>query len=272
MTRLESEPSAANPRVEPAFTKAGFYGPSDEPRGMTFQQDIYPKVMELLPKDKNARILDVGAGEGYLCKLARDAGYTNVEACDFRPDFFLVDGVPFHQADLNGDLPLPDASVDCVVTIEVIEHIENHFKFMSELMRVVKPGGTVIVTTPNVLSIPSRWHFFWFGYTDCARRPLDPRREDHYMQHINPISVPELMFHFEHNGGEMIELTTNRFRRSAWLPMIPLYPIMAVTLRRKLMKKRYADMHEIYRRHLKWVLTPANLMGRITIAVGQRNR
>lgn len=239
-----------------------------EPKGITFQPDIYPKVLELLPPPP-ARILDVGAGEGYFTKVLSDKGY-EVEACDYLQEIFKVKDVPFHKADLNLSIPLPDNTYDAIVSIEVLEHLENHIRFMSEIMRVTKPGGRLVLTTPNVLSIPSRWHFFLYGYTDCAPRPLDPRLKEYFMLHINPISVPEIIFLLERFGGEMVDLATNRIRRSARLPMLLLYPLFAFALKAKLLRKQYADLHEVYRSHIKWVLHPANLMGRITIAVGRK--
>lgn len=239
-----------------------------EPRGITFQPDIYPKVLALLPP-KPARVLDVGAGEGYLCKLLKERGY-EVEACDYQEDLFKVPGIPFHKADLNRSIPLPDGRFDCIVSIEVLEHLENHVQFMREVMRVLRPGGTVILTTPNVLSLPSRWHFFLYGYTDCAPRPLDPSLDAYHMQHINPISVPEILFLLERFGGEMTDLVANRRRRGAWIPLLFWYPVMALALRAKLLRAKYRQHHDLYRRHIRWVLHPANLMGRITIAVGRK--
>lgn len=242
----------------------------DQPQGITFQPDIYPKVLELVPENRDARILDLGAGEGYVCQLLRERGYTAVDACDYLEDNFKVKEVPFHKADLNEHIPLPDGTFDCVISIEVLEHMENHVRFIKEAMRVLKPGGIAIFTTPNVLSLPSRWHFMLYGYTDCAPRPLDPTCEEYFMQHINPISVAQILFLTERFGGEMIDLTTNRIRRSARLPMILLRPLMVLAMRAKLLRKKYARYHDLYRRHMHWVLHPANLAGRITIAVCRR--
>lgn len=240
-----------------------------EPRGLTFQPDIYGHVLSYLPQQAGARILDVGAGEGYFCKLAAERGY-RVEACDLDSRLFKLPEIPFHQADLSQGLPLPDASFDAVVSIEVLEHLENQARFMSEVLRVTRPGGTVILTTPNILSLPSRWHFFLYGYTDCAPRPLDPCCPELAMQHISPIGLPQILFLLERFGGELVQLGTNRRRRSAWLPMILLYPLLALMLRAKLLRSRYAGHEPMYRRHLRWMLHPANLMGRITIAVGRK--
>jgi hypothetical protein len=47
--------------------------------------------------------------------------------------------------------------------------------------------------------------------------------------------------------------------------MILLYPLLAFALHAKLLRKKYHALHPLYRRHIHWMLKPANLMGRITI-------
>ncbi len=240
------------------------------PKGLTFQPDIYPKVLSLLPEQRAARILDLGAGQGYFCALMLERGYTRVEACDYDAAKFKLSGVPFHAADLGQSIPLADRSIDTVVCIEVLEHLENHLLFFREILRVLRPGGTAILTTPNILSIPSRWHFFLYGYTDCAPLPLDPNEKLFFRHHINPIGVPQLLYLTERFGGEMVALTTNRVRRSARALVWLLGPVMRLALRGKLLRARHAPHHDLHRRHLHWMLHPANLTGRITIAVIRR--
>ncbi len=240
----------------------------DGPRAITFQPDIYPRVLSLLPADKSLRILDVGAGEGYFCKLAVEDGRT-IEACDYSAEQFRMPHVPFHRADLSEGVPLSDASYDVVVAIEVIEHMEDHFRFVRELMRLAKPGGTVIITTPNVASLSSRMHFFLYGYNDCAPRPLDPFKPDQHNQHINPIALPQMLYLVERYGGDVANVATNRIRRGSYLPMLT-WPLLSFALKRKLLKPRHAKMHDLYRRHIRWMLTRDALMGRITIVVATK--
>jgi SAM-dependent methyltransferase len=242
---------------------------STPPKCVTFQPDIYDRVQELLPKDRDARILDVGAGEGYMCRRLKDLGY-QIEACDAVPRQFKCPDVPFIKVDLTGPLAIADGQYDCVIGIEVAEHMENHFQFVRELIRITKPGGLIILTTPNVLSFSSRFNHFLYGYTDCAPFPLDPTLEEYYLKHINPISVPEMLFIFERFGADLERLTTNRYRRGCWLPMVLFYPILWLAIRLKFLRKRDTRHHALRRRHIRWVLHPANLMGRITIAVARK--
>lgn len=242
---------------------------TEDPRGITFQPDIYPRVMQLLPAVRSLRLLDAGCGEGYLSRLMARGGY-EVTACDYSRECFKAPEVPFVEADLNGRLPFADGQFDGVVSVEVLEHLENHVSFIRELLRITRPGGSLILTTPNILSIPSRWHFLLYGYTDCAPRPLDPTREEYYLQHINPIGLDRLLFLIERFGGEVVDLTTNRVRRSARIPLLLLAPLLRTALRGKLLRRKYSECRQLYARHAGWMTHPANLGGRITIAVARK--
>lgn len=241
----------------------------EKPKPITFQKDIYKKVLEYLPPSKIGKILDVGAGEGYLSRLLKDSGY-EVEACDFLKENFKCPDIPFFISDLNKGINCEDNRYDYTISVEVIEHLENHSLFISELFRVTKPGGTVIITTPNILSISSRLHFLIYGYNDCAPKPIDPLNPHYYMEHINPISLTELLFYIEKAGGILIDLTTNRYRKGS-IPFILFYPFFSFCLKKKLLRKKYAQYEGLHRRHIKWMLSKANLLGRITIAICKKS-
>ena len=55
----------------------------------------------------------------------------------------------FLQADLNGKIPLADNSFDTVIASGVIEHLYNYHGFLMECRRILKPGGTLVINTPN---------------------------------------------------------------------------------------------------------------------------
>lgn len=50
---------------------------------------------------------------------------------------------------------LPDASFDCVVAVEVLEHVDRHREFLQQVRRVLRPGGMFLMTTPNGDSVPT---------------------------------------------------------------------------------------------------------------------
>ena len=113
---------------------------------------IHRTAVSLLERcGAGGRLLDAGCGNGDLWRLARGrfTSCTGVDAVRY-PN--LPPDVNFLTADLDVALPLDDAAVDAAAAIEVIEHLENPRAFVRELVRVTRPGGWVVVTTPNQLS------------------------------------------------------------------------------------------------------------------------
>jgi 2-polyprenyl-3-methyl-5-hydroxy-6-metoxy-1,4-benzoquinol methylase len=82
------------------------------------------------------------------------ARYVGVDI--YRYDGFPTDGELVTGNLDDGTLPLADEYADVVTSIETIEHLENPRAFMRQLARVVKPGGVVVVSTPNQLSLLSK--------------------------------------------------------------------------------------------------------------------
>jgi 2-polyprenyl-3-methyl-5-hydroxy-6-metoxy-1,4-benzoquinol methylase len=67
----------------------------------------------------------------------------------------LPTSVKWIEADLNNPTVAADSSYDVIISTEVIEHLENPRGVFRELHRLLRPGGTLIVTTPNQESIRS---------------------------------------------------------------------------------------------------------------------
>ncbi|HEV3193363.1 MAG TPA: class I SAM-dependent methyltransferase, partial [Polyangiaceae bacterium] len=113
----------------------------------------------------HGEVLDVACGTGYgsrlLARCARVSGVDRnqdaVETARSRTaGRFLVADVP--------PIPFADDAFDFVVSFETIEHIPNDVEFIGEIRRVLRPGGTLLISTPNGdISAPggvplNRWH------------------------------------------------------------------------------------------------------------------
>lgn len=102
-------------------------------------------------------VLEAGCGEGYGAHLL--ASHANsLHALDY--DEYATGhvraaypGVPVLRGNLV-QLPYADASFDVVVSLQTIEHLWNQGAFIAECLRVLRPGGTIVVSTPNTLTFP----------------------------------------------------------------------------------------------------------------------
>jgi SAM-dependent methyltransferase len=109
------------------------------------------------------KVLDIGAGYGAFSRQLYERGFS-VEACDLFPEHFHFHPVRCHQINLLEKFPFPDKSFDLAVAIEVSEHITDHEMFFSEVARILVPGGRFYISTPNILSLKSRFRFLFTGY------------------------------------------------------------------------------------------------------------
>lgn len=111
----------------------------------------HAKVIELLERGPRGRLLDIPSGGGPVVDAARRLGY---DVCEV--DLFPRAGMRGVQADACAPLPFRDASFDVLVSMEGIEHFEHQAGFLRECSRVLKPGGRLYLTTPNVLHLSAR--------------------------------------------------------------------------------------------------------------------
>src|SRR5262249_44997443 len=103
----------------------------------------------LTARNAGGTLVDVGCGTGDLWRATRDR-FTRCVGIDAVRYPELPQEITFELADLDrGRLPLGDAAADVTAAIEVIEHLENPRAFVRELARITKPGGWVVLTTPN---------------------------------------------------------------------------------------------------------------------------
>ncbi len=109
------------------------------------------------------RVLDLGCGAGEFTAVAAQAGAqvigVDVAQAALRRARARHPGLDLKLTPLDGPLPLEDNTIDLVWSSEVIEHVADTARWLSEIRRVLVPRGRLLLTTPN----HTRLHMLVFG-------------------------------------------------------------------------------------------------------------
>jgi SAM-dependent methyltransferase len=109
-------------------------------------------VISGIPSDAK-NVLDVGCGRAWVAQtlLAKGITVISLDISIKNPRHALEEYPNKNHFGVTADsyfLPFRDGEFDCVIASEIIEHVPDPGKFLSEIFRVVKSGGRLIITTP----------------------------------------------------------------------------------------------------------------------------
>lgn len=119
-------------------------------------------LLELFEKAPRGSLLDAPCGKGQLSVWLREIGY-DTHCFDIDAHLFRGDGFPFEAGDLNENLPYADNSFDYILCKNGAQRIFALDHLFSEFNRALKPGGTLVVSTPNYARIQRRLRYLVFG-------------------------------------------------------------------------------------------------------------
>lgn len=125
------------------------------------------RYVQVPPFVADGRLLEVGCATGERLAMLRSLGWSvagveiSLPACRLARERYGLDVFCGELADAQ----LPAASVDAVIMSHVLEHVHDPVATLGEVRRILRPGGTVVIETPNAASL-ERWIFrgVWYDW------------------------------------------------------------------------------------------------------------
>jgi len=168
---------------------------------------LHRRILTIVSSWPRGLILDAAAGNGILSRNLRELGF-RVVGSDLQPRPSAASAGGFFVSDLNRGLAFPAAVFDACVSLETIEHLENPWHFLREVSRVLKPGGRLILSTPNLDYLTCKICFLLQG----SFYPFFGEWQYRVIGHLTPLSRYYLARILERSGFEVEQVAYNRFR------------------------------------------------------------
>ncbi len=196
-------------------------------------------------KRVSGNVLEIGTGSGYGIEYIASSATKFVTLDKHQPEelsnetLICSENVRFIQIKVPPLTNVPDNYFDFVITFQVIEHIKDHKTFVREIFRILKPGGKVILTTPNIKTSLTRnpWHVREYTVTELEEL-LNPHFES--IEKLGVYGGEKAMAYYEKNKESVRRITRfDIFNLQYILPrhllQIP-YDILNRINRKKLLK------------------------------------
>ena len=175
---------------------------------------------------RGARVADVGCGGGLLSEALAKAG-ARVTGIDLGEKVIEIARLHMHESRLetpnldidyrvqsSAELAAAEPeSFDAVCCMELIEHVPDPAALVSDLARMVKPGGVVVMSTLN--RTPAAFGAAILGAEYIMR--MLPRGTHHYAQFLKPSELGRLLRHAGLEVDDVSGLGYNPIRRKAWV-------------------------------------------------------
>jgi SAM-dependent methyltransferase len=177
-------------------------------------------------------VLDLGCGSGYgshrIAHVANMVHGVDVagDAVAYARENYQHPRLNYQMIDAGQTLPFPDAHFDVILSFQVIEHVSDDQQYLAEARRLLKPGGCIVVITPDRQHrlLPgqkpwNRWHLREYSMAELAQR-------------ISRHFIVERKLHMG-AAWKIASIEIRRYRKTKWLTLPATLPIIPERLRRR---------------------------------------
>jgi len=185
---------------------------------------------------KGKQVVDFPTGNGITSNILQSIGAKPLPF-DLFPEYFTQEGLHCTRANINQGIPLEDKEVDAIICQEGIEHFENQLLALKEFNRILKNGGSLIITTPNASNMVGKMSYFlsenelfnkmmpqnelddiWMSQQDIS--------DEIYYGHIFLIGINKLRLLAKLSGFKLKNIETTRIKTTALVLLILFYPFI----------------------------------------------
>lgn len=180
------------------------------------------------------RVLDYGCGSGYgsaqISEVAESVHAVDVSKYSIRyaENHYQRENLKYLRIHQNSPLPFPGRSFDIVLSFQVVEHIFNTRHYLSEIRRVLIPGGLLILVTPDrkyrlfPFQKPwNRWHIHEYGETELQAL-LGEYFQDVQIRHMS-------------GRKDIVDIEIRRCRKLKWMTLPFTLPFIPDTIRSRML-------------------------------------
>lgn len=240
---------------------------------MAVKENVLLKaIIGTIQNDTKGKVLDLGCATGHYSKRLHKLGF-EVTATDVTNQFLYGDTIKFVQFDSNKPLPFENNSFDYVILAEVIEHLKEPYSAVKEINRILKPGGKLVLSTPNILNLKSRMRYLFEASFEYFREPpiehLEHNRKtgvDESQIHVIAYRYHELEFLLKDCGFNVVKIATSIYEGRGLFFLLPIIQYQMNYKAKRSLKKGGID----YRRINKILLSKEILWGRHLIVLAQK--
>lgn len=190
---------------------------------------LFRRVIQQLRVPASSEVLDIGCGTGGNLRLLREFGFSGIAGADISPQavqYCRLKGFDRVEVGAVEDLPFPSDSFGLGLLTDVLEHVEDDVSALVEVRRVLRPGGSLIVTVPAFMGL-------WGP-------------QDEVSHHLRRYTAPEIR--------EVIEASGLRVEKAFYFNYILAGPILLARRALTLSKVRITSENSLTPGPLNWIL------------------